>query len=127
MKSELENLLDAMATSERSQNWMEGSRLNAAFHQCVVRLSGNSMLMRLSKSLDPLAWLLAPWSIPENPALQPNLVGRHRLLLEALESRDPDRAASAFTDHIVQASPIPGDRLHRVGHAREAGRYARDL
>jgi DNA-binding GntR family transcriptional regulator len=121
---ELARIIEAMAETEGTPNWIEGSRLNAQFHQTVVRMTANQALQKLWKTLDPLAWLLAPWAIPPDPAVSPNLVSRHQLLLDALASGMPDLAADAFSDHIFNATLITAERYRRPGHARLASERA---
>ena len=63
--AELRGLIAAMAdaaTDER--HWTEAASLNARFHQTVVSIADHRILARLWQMLDPLAWLLAPATLP---------------------------------------------------------------
>ena len=121
----LARIITDMANVEGTPNWLEGSRLNASFHQSVVELTGNSSLIRLWKSLDPLTWLLAPWSIPPGSRAQNDLVSRHQALFDALDSRDPDRAASEFSDHVLRATILAGGQTARLDHLLAAADRSR--
>lgn len=117
---DLTEIVEAMGQTEGTPNWSEGTRLNALFHETVVGGAGNSALFRIWKSLDPLAWLLAPWAIPKGTLVQNDLVSRHEPLVNALESGTPDRAAEAFASHIIKATPLDGAEADRSIHALEA-------
>ena len=104
--AELHALIDEMAEAARTSDWIEAASLNARFHQTVVRLADNNILERLWRTLDPLAWLLAPAAIPERQHVPDGLVSRHAALVEALLSGDGDRAASAFRDHIMAGAQM---------------------
>jgi DNA-binding GntR family transcriptional regulator len=102
---ELRALIATMAeTAARAHQWTEAASLNARFHQTVARIADNRILERLWRSLDPLAWLLAPAALPHIAHDATELVTRHELLLEALLSGDPARAAMAFKAHILDAA-----------------------
>lgn len=117
---ELSDIIDAMAATVGTSDWLEGSRLNAQFHQSVVRMTGNASLERLWKTLDPLAWLLAPWAITNDSIVEHDIVKRHQTLLDALASGDSDRASSAFASHIIKATLLADPRPTRFAHALAA-------
>jgi DNA-binding GntR family transcriptional regulator len=103
--AELRGLVAAMAEiAVSSEHWTEAASLNARFHQTVARIANNHILERLWRSLDPLAWLLAPAALPNRQHRPRELVTRHEALLEALLTGDPDHAAAAFKAHIVDAA-----------------------
>jgi DNA-binding GntR family transcriptional regulator len=102
---ELRDVIAAMADAAADdQRWTEVASLNARFHQRVARIADNRILERLWRSLDPLAWLLAPAVRPHKPHVPADLVGRHQQLLDALLSGSPDRAGAAFEAHIRAAA-----------------------
>lgn len=103
--AELRGLIAAMAQSAADRDhWTATASLNAQFHQTVARIAGNRVLERLWRGLDPLAWLLAPATEPNQEHSPLGLVARHELLLDALLSGDPDRAEAAFATHIMLAA-----------------------
>jgi DNA-binding GntR family transcriptional regulator len=108
---ELHGLIAAMAeTAADERRWTEVASLNARFHQTVARIADNPILERLWRTLDPLAWLLAPAVRPHKPHDPADLVARHERLLEALLSGNPDQASAAFEEHIRGAAhraPLP--------------------
>lgn len=103
--AELRGLIAAMAEIAASrQHWTDAASLNARFHQTVARIADNHILERLWRSLDPLAWLLAPAALPNCEHRPRELVTRHEALLEALLTGDPEHAAAAFEAHILDAA-----------------------
>ena len=96
----LEALVDGMAAAARAGDWLEAIQTNARFHEAVVNLSGNRLLARMWSSLDPLRWLHGPVVQPGEMAGEDDLVHRHRVLIEALTSGNPDLAERAFKEHI---------------------------
>jgi DNA-binding GntR family transcriptional regulator len=102
---ELRGLIAAMGqTVAVDHQWADAASLNARFHETVARIADNRILERLWRSLDPLAWLLAPAALPHQPHSPADLVAQHEHLLAALLAGDPDAAADAFKAHILGAA-----------------------
>jgi DNA-binding GntR family transcriptional regulator len=101
---ELDGLVSSMKAAAETGHWTETAVLNGRFHQLVVRIADNKILSKMWQTLHPLAWLLAPVASANQPHNPESMVIRHRLLLEALQAGDPDRAEEAFRQHVVQST-----------------------
>lgn len=96
----LHELVRTMADSATGEAWVRVVQLNARFHEQVVRLTGNKVLLRAWSMLDPLAWLI-PTTVPVGHRHNSHdLLVRHTELIDALASGDPQRAEEAFRAHI---------------------------
>ncbi|HEY8292596.1 MAG TPA: GntR family transcriptional regulator [Thermomicrobiales bacterium] len=104
----LRELVAIMVEAAMGTDWIQVVRLNARFHETVVRLTGNKALLRIWSVLDPLAWLI-PTTVPVGHQHNPqDLFDRHTALIDALASGDPQRAEEAFRAHISpNARQIP--------------------
>ena len=108
--AELRDLIAAMAESADDDDlWTETALLNARFHQTVIRIADNEILVKIWQTLHPLLWLLAPAVVPRKRHNRASLVTRHQALLAALQDGDPDRAEAAFREHVHEATPAPPD------------------
>lgn len=96
----LRALVAIMTDAAKGTDWIEVVRLNARFHETVVRLTGNKALLRIWAMLDPVAWLI-PTTVPVGHQHNPqDLFDRHTALIDALASGDPQCAEEAFRAHI---------------------------
>lgn len=100
----LARLIVELHAAAQEGKWTEAAMLNSRFHQTVVQFAGSRTLARLWKTLDPLAWLLAPAASPRSSHSPENLVTRHQALLDALLTRDPDQAAAVFRAHVIEGA-----------------------
>lgn len=100
----LEALIASMESHANEGQWTETVLLNGQFHETVVRISSNRILEKMWKSLNPLAWLLAPAASPNKAHDVTSIVVRHRQLLDDLRNGDPDRADQAFRQHVARSS-----------------------
>jgi DNA-binding GntR family transcriptional regulator len=101
---ELDKLVTGMQVAAEKGQWTETAILNGRFHQLVVQIANNKILSKMWQTLHPLAWLLAPAASVKQPHNPESMALRHRLLLEALQSGDPNHAEEAFRDHVVQST-----------------------
>ena len=101
MLARMREVLSAMrAAAARGDAHAQALR-NSAFHTCVISASGNRTLQRLWSMLEPFARTYLTATVP-GADLQ-WLAERHTAILEALESRDPERAAEAMRRHAREA------------------------
>jgi DNA-binding GntR family transcriptional regulator len=118
---ELRGLIAAMGeTAAVHEQWTDAASLNARFHETVARIADNRILERLWRSLDPLAWLLAPAALPNQTHSPSSLVAEHERLLAALLAGVPDYAAAAFEEHILGASQRTARLPSRLADLRTA-------
>jgi DNA-binding GntR family transcriptional regulator len=99
----LESLIEQMIVSANERNWVQTVYINSQFHETVVKASGNSILHRMWATVDPLAWLVAATKQPGQDHDPDDLNRRHRLLIDALMSGDPNEAERAFRQHVAES------------------------
>jgi DNA-binding GntR family transcriptional regulator len=97
----LGGLIEAMGRAAAAGNWPQAAMHNIAFHETVMGMASNPVLLRMWASVGPVLWYFDSLSSrAEKPADKEGFVRRHRALLAALRAADPDAAAAAFTSHI---------------------------
>jgi DNA-binding GntR family transcriptional regulator len=110
--AELERLIDAGVAAARAGDALGNAECNAAFHALVIRAARHTLLERAWGLVTPLRWLLMPAAVPAlSEAETVDWERRHRRLLEALRSGDPQRAEAAAREHVVQSARRPRQRL----------------
>jgi DNA-binding GntR family transcriptional regulator len=95
-----EGILDEMIDAARRHDLRRMTKLDNKFHETIVQLSGNKMLRRTFHLL-----LLGYWTtitVRLSKLDLEELAARHKDLLEALKSRDPEPAAAAMQRHIEE-------------------------
>ncbi len=99
--AELEKILSEMAEAVQEKDTIRAVERDIEFHAAVMRASKNRHLMRgwHTVGIPFLVWL------PERqlyPGLPSNLVGRHREVLVALQSRNPEVCSQAIRTHMAE-------------------------
>ena len=77
--------------------------LDWQFHETVCRLSGNGFLLSAWRSISNLVWVFLH-SHPGFERAAPQILSNHKALLDALASRDPDRAERTFREVILASA-----------------------
>jgi len=94
----LDDLVSRADAHTRAGRHAEAVGANAAFHDALVELARSRVL---SSIIEPvagrMAWLLNQHTEPAAMAAE------HRSIVEALRSRDADRAAAVFRDHLASS------------------------
>ena len=114
---DLQRIVDDMVRVSEAGDERGMVERNYAFHQKIIEASGNATLIR--------AWSMfrfSYWTSVSTAELHDDLVylaRRHYLVLEAMRSRDPDLAAQAMHDHIIQ---LLDELAHRRPHTVPAAR-----
>ncbi|HEX2325246.1 MAG TPA: GntR family transcriptional regulator [Chloroflexota bacterium] len=107
LKEELRRLIVEGEREAGTGGRLAVGRINARFHDCLIRLAGNGLLQRSWAQLAPAEWLLIPtWgSAPQvlAPGETADWVARHERVLALLESGDPDAAAQELEGHVREA------------------------
>jgi len=102
-KEELDNLqkiVDDMVAVSEAGDSHRMVELNYDFHQAIIEKAGNSILIH--------AWRMfqfSYWTSLSTAKLSGDLVylaSRHYLIIDALRSGNPERAAQASSDHIME-------------------------
>lgn len=105
---ELQDLLDRMARAEGEvEQWLVR---HGEFHATIARLSG---ARRLAKEIEKLHLLLEIfmrlWVLHADRSI--DAMADHRELLDALSSRDPERAEAAMREHVLNTAPAIAEYL----------------
>ncbi|HUB39721.1 MAG TPA: GntR family transcriptional regulator [Streptosporangiaceae bacterium] len=105
---QLESILAQMAGTLTEANAIRGVELDIEFHATVIRAARNRHLWR---SWHAVGIPFLVWS-PERgmyPTSEPDIVKRHRYLLDAIRSKELARCADAIRSHIERKlADIPG-------------------
>lgn len=107
--NELRELMEEMGRWADSGNAHEHALSNTEFHATVVRASGNRTLERTWSMLEPFARTYVTATVP---GIDLHWLGqRHVPIFEALEARDPERAAEAMRAHAKEAEALVGEMV----------------
>lgn len=93
-------LLDNMLTTAAHDDQRGFSEHNVAFHRVIVEASGNRTLINLWNTLQPSTWTL--FSVLNSGHDLMELAVRHRAVIEALRTRDAQRAEQAMHHHLEE-------------------------
>lgn len=94
----LRKILDRMIIEARRKNLQGTTRLNNEFHEMILKISGNKMLYNLWKTLEFGYWTLVTSRMSGRDLKA--LALRHEEVLEALITRDPEKAKLAMQRHL---------------------------
>src|SRR3990170_8653913 len=98
---EIASLRRMFATFEDGQvgaNLDEYSEINIEFHQTIIRMSGNSVLIALAENLFTHMRMIRRKTIVENDRVERS-IRDHMNIIEALEARDTVRAEALVRNH----------------------------
>lgn len=109
----LQNILDEMMEAARQQDRDILVKLDNKFHETILRISRNKTLHQLWKALQFGTWSIVTYRKSSyDPAY---LAARHKELLEALKTRDPEKAMRAMQHHIEDMGKPPEDMIVENG------------
>lgn len=100
----LRRLIDAMQEAAREGDTHQHALANTLFHQAIMESSGNRSLVWTWSLLEPMARTYFTATAPGIDLVW--LGDRHLPILEALEARDPDRAAEVMRAHSKEAEEL---------------------
>jgi DNA-binding GntR family transcriptional regulator len=97
----LEEILDGMAAASKSGDIIRGVELDIEFHATLMKASRNRHLWRSwhAVGIPFLVWFPERELYPTSP---PDLVERHREVLDAIMTQDPQVCADAIRIHLSQ-------------------------
>ncbi len=105
----LQGILDEMMEAARQQDRDTLVKLDNKFHETILRISRNKTLHQLWKALQFGTWTIVTYRKSSyDPAY---LAARHEELLEALQTRDPEKAMRAMQHHIEDMGKPPEDMI----------------
>jgi DNA-binding GntR family transcriptional regulator len=103
----LSRILGEMMEAARQQDRDLLVQLDNRFHEAILKISRNKTLYQLWKTLQYGTWSIVTY---RKSSYDPEyLAARHKELLEALKTSDPDRAARAMQSHIEDMGKPPAD------------------
>lgn len=100
---EISTLRRMFATFEDGQiraHLDEYSEVNIGFHQAIIRMSGNAVLLSLAENLFTHMRMIRRKTIGEKDRADRS-IRDHMEIIEALEARDTERAAALVRDHAL--------------------------
>ena len=101
MLDRMRGLIDDMRASAARGDAHAQALKNAEFHNCVIVASGNRTLQRMWSMLEPFARSYLTATVPGADLHW--LAERHVAIIDALESRDPEKAAETMRIHAREA------------------------
>lgn len=103
----LQSILNEMMEAARQQDRDTLIKLDNSFHETILRISRNKTLHQLWKTLQYGTWSIVTYRKSSyDPAY---LAARHEELLQALKTRDPEKAMRAMQHHIEDMGKPPED------------------
>lgn len=118
---ELRRLIEKMQVAARAGDIHEHAVINTRFHQAVMEAAENRSLVWTWSLLEPMA---RTYFTATAPGIDLEWLGdRHLPIVEALEARDPQRAAEAMRIHSKEAEELVL-RHYQSSHDRPASRSA---
>jgi len=111
----LQTIIEGMGIAVEAGSWPQAAGHNIAFHEAIIGIAGNPVLLRMWQSVGPVLWYFDSLTrrIVDARAKE-GFVRRHRLLLGALRRGDPAAAEAAFVSHITNVMRIVVRRLQTV-------------
>jgi DNA-binding GntR family transcriptional regulator len=101
----LHRILDDMIATGKNRETEQMVRLDNEFHGTVIRISGNKLLDQLWQTLQFGYWTIVTTRLSSYNLEE--LAARHGELLEAIATRDPDKASRAMQRHIEDLGQPP--------------------
>ena len=120
----LERVLAGMIEAGRLRDFQKMTQLDTQFHETIVQASGNKLLYRLWQTLRFGFWTIITARISSFNLEE--LALRHKDLLEAIKTRDPEQAMLAMKSHIEELGQPPNqlEPEYKPVAAATAGRKA---
>lgn len=100
----VQTLFDKMCAAHERRNPEEESRLDAQFHSAIIEASHNVVMLHMMRSMFELLREGVFYNrqiVFRQRNTRKALLTQHRAINDALQSRDPDAARAAVTDHLT--------------------------
>jgi DNA-binding GntR family transcriptional regulator len=101
--SDLEDVLWRFERVEEPYDPTTSVQLDRTFHSILVQGCRNGLLLRKFHELDGQMAIFFHWFMSEVPERSVGMAARHRLVLEAFKSGDPDAFGEAIEEHYRDA------------------------
>lgn len=109
---EIAALRRTLQECESADNVIDGARCDLAFHGLLARASRNPVMDMMFASIAPFTFELMVRSHADAEVVRRGLP-QHRLIVDAVERRQPDEAEQAMRDHLNLASTLYGEDYER--------------
>jgi DNA-binding GntR family transcriptional regulator len=96
--ADLHRIMDEFETGKPAEHLSEYSDANIAFHQAIIRMSGNRLIGDATENLFIHVRAIRRMTIGDSDRPERSIAD-HMRIIEALEKRDGDRAASLVLKH----------------------------
>ncbi len=94
----LEKIVEKMIAAGEERNIHKRTRLNIEFHEKIAQASGNRLILQLLQYMRFGSWSIITGNLSQMDPV--SIASRHRILIEALRSHDPEKAAQVAREHI---------------------------
>jgi DNA-binding GntR family transcriptional regulator len=118
----LTGILDEMVEAGRRQDLDGMTRLDNDFHETILKIAGNRLLYQLWQTLQFGYWTIVTAKISSFDLEY--LAARHEELLNALKTRDPEKAMRAMRSHIEDLGKPPENLESRNDEGARRNRRA---
>lgn len=105
----LHGLVDAMQKAAKSKEAEEYARLNLQFHEMLLQTAASQKLTETYKRLVKELHLFRMRALTEGGGLHVS-APEHREIVNAIESRDPDKSGQALKAHVTTSR----ERMHKA-------------
>jgi DNA-binding GntR family transcriptional regulator len=96
---DLQNLLEDMKTAARKEDRLALAKLDADFHETIMRAGENPVLLKLWQMLRPQLVIMFGLGTLRKPLRK--YVEEHRYLMNGLSSLSSDKVAALMEEHIM--------------------------
>lgn len=102
----MDRMIDEMVAAGVDENPELLTELDAHFHEFICTRSGHGLLLRTWQGISPLNWtMITVIRLRDRNLVE--LAERHRPIVDALRSRDGDKAMNAIREHVL----VLGDKV----------------
>ncbi|MEP7242955.1 MAG: GntR family transcriptional regulator [Gammaproteobacteria bacterium] len=105
--ADLKNTLEDMKTAARREDRLAIAKLDADFHEAIMRASGNPVLLKLWQMLRPqliIIFARSKYGTPGTESKKPfrKIIEEHRALLKALAAPNLAEISASLESHIME-------------------------
>lgn len=101
-QDELHRLFELMRLATENEDHQQYFKVNLDFHMYIMRVAGNSSLISIYEGVCKKTSLFRQTSL-SIPDRLPESLNDHRLIYDAIISKDSEKAASLMRKHIMEA------------------------
>ncbi|MBI9102722.1 MAG: GntR family transcriptional regulator [Spirochaetales bacterium] len=98
----LEDICDAMIKASEEGDVPLRIKLNINFHEALMQVSGNKLLVKLYEYLQFATWSMMTGTLSTMDSI--TMATRHQKIVAAIKSRDQKKIEIAMKDHIASGS-----------------------